>query len=208
MVLYIYSYVIKKGGKFMKTIENLAKAYVGECQARNRYSYYAKAALKEGFNQISDIFNETAEQEKEHAKQLLKLINLLKQKNNITTEIIVEGEVPTVLGNTRDNLEAAIAGENHEYTEMYPEFADIAEKEGFLDIATRLRAIAIAEKHHEERYKKLLDGLKNQTLFKKEKVIVWICMKCGYAHEGEEPPKECPSCSHPTNYFKVKDETY
>jgi rubrerythrin len=192
----------------IKTIDNLAKAFVGECQARNRYTFYAKVALKENLIQISDIFTETAEQEKEHAKQLFVLINELKKKHNITKEILVEADVPTVYGNTKDHLEAAIAGENHEYTEMYPEFADIAEKEGFIEIARKLRAIAIAEKHHEERYKKLLKNLNEDNLFKKEIEIVWLCMKCGYMHKGKEPPKECPSCGHSTNYFKVQDENY
>jgi len=192
----------------IKTIENLQKAYVGECQARNRYTFYAKVALKEGFNQISDIFTETAEQEREHAKQLFVLIKELKQKNNITENLVIEAEVPIVYGNTINNLNSAISGENHEYTEMYPEFANIAEKEGFIDIARKLRAIAIAEKHHEERYKKLLKNLTEDRLFKKEIEIVWLCMKCGYMHKGKEPPKECPSCGHLTSYFKVQDEEY
>lgn len=192
----------------IKTIENLAKAYVGECQARNRYTFYAKVALKEGYNQISDIFSETAEHEREHAKQLFVLIKELKKKHNINTEIIVETDVPTVYGNTKDHLEAAIAGENHEHTKMYPEFADIAEKEGMPEIASKLRAIAIAEKHHEERYKKLLENLNTNKLFKKDIEIVWLCMKCGYVHKGKEPPEVCPSCGHETNYFKVKDENY
>ncbi|HNW05751.1 MAG TPA: rubrerythrin family protein [archaeon] len=192
----------------IKTIENLAKAYVGECQARNRYTFYAKVALKEGFNQISDVFLETAEQEREHAKQLFVLIKELKKKYNINTEIIIETDVPTVYGNTKDHLKAAIAGENHEYTKMYPEFADIAKKEGLIEIAKKLRAIAIAEKHHEERYKKLLKNLNENKLFKKDKEVVWLCMKCGYVHKGKEPPKICPSCGHETNYFKVQDENY
>jgi len=192
----------------IKTIENLAKAYCGECQARNRYTFYSKVATKEGLNQIADIFTETAEQEREHAKQLFVLIKELKEKYHIKTETKVETEVPVIYGSTRQHLEAAIAGEHFEYSKMYPDFANVAEKEGFLDIAKRLRAITVAETHHEERYKKLLSGLKEGTLFKKTKEVVWICMKCGYMHKGKTPPKECPSCGHPTNYFKIKDESY
>jgi len=192
----------------MKTIENLCKAFVGESQARNRYTFYSKIAFKENLIQISEIFTETAEQEREHAKQLFVLINQLKKKYNIKKKLIIEAEIPTVFGNTADNLKAAIEGENHEYTSMYPEFADVAEKEGLKDIAKKLRAIAVAEKHHEERYKKLLKELKGKTLFKKKKEIVWICSKCGYMHKGKEPPKECPSCGHPTEYFRVQNENY
>lgn len=192
----------------MKTIENLCKAFIGESQARNRYTFYAKVAFKENLFQITDVFTETADQEKEHAKQLYVLINKLKKDNNITEDLIVEADIPTTFGNTADNLRAAISGENHEYTSMYPEFADVAEKEGFPEIAKKLRAIAIAERHHEERYKKLLKNLDEKTLFKKEIEVVWICSKCGYMHKGKEPPKECPSCGHQTEYFKVQNEQY
>ena len=116
--------------------------------------------------------------------------------------------MPTILGNTRENLKSAIAGENYEHTKMYPEFANIAEKEGFPEIAKRLRAIAVAEKHHEERYKKLLKELENNTLFKKDKKVYWVCRKCGYIHEGTEPPEECPSCGHPKSYFEQACEEY
>lgn len=192
----------------IKTIENLSKAYVGECQARNRYTFYAKVALKEGFNQISDVFIETAEQEREHAKQLFVLIKKLREKHNITQEILIDAEVPVIFGNTKDHLESAISGENHEYETMYPEFADVAESEGLVEVANQLRAIAIAEKHHRDRFEKLLKNLNNDSLFKKEIEVVWICMKCGYLHKGKEPPKECPSCNHPTSYFKIQDENY
>src|SRR3989344_9208468 len=140
------------------TIKNLTKAFIGESQARNRYTFYANIAKKEGFEQIAEIFLITAENEKEHASWLFRLINELKKKNGEKLdEIQIEAVAPTILGNTADNLKAAIAGENYEYTKMYPEFADVAEKEEFPEIAKRLRAIAIAEKHHEERYKKLLN---------------------------------------------------
>ena len=191
------------------TIKNLTKAFIGECQARNRYTFYAKIAQKEGFEQIADIFLITAENEREHGKWLFRLINELKKKSGEKLDKInVETESPTTLGNTAENLRSAIEGENYENTKMYPEFADVAEKEGFPEIASRLRAIAIAEKHHEERYKKLLKEVKNNSVFKKEKKIYWVCRKCGYIHEGKEPPEKCPSCGHPRSYFEVKCETY
>ncbi|OYT34545.1 MAG: rubrerythrin family protein [Candidatus Aenigmarchaeota archaeon ex4484_52] len=192
-----------------KTIENLAKAFVGESQARNRYTLYAKIAQKEGFEQIADIFILTAENEREHAKWLFRLINNLKNKSKQNLdEIRVESSVPTIFGNTAENLKSAIAGENYEHTKMYPEFADIAQKEGFIEIAKRLRAIQIAEKHHEGRYKKLLKNIEENSVFKKDNEVYWVCRKCGYIHKGKEPPEECPSCSHPKNYFEVKCEEY
>ncbi|MCD6590462.1 MAG: rubrerythrin family protein [Candidatus Aenigmarchaeota archaeon] len=191
-----------------KTVENLAKAFVGESQARNRYTFYAKIAKKEGFEQIAEIFLLTAENEREHAKWLFRLINKLKKKLDEDFEISIETNVPTTLADTVKNLKAAIAGENYEHTKMYPEFADIAEKEGLPEIARRLRAIAIAEKHHEERFRNLLKQVEGKTVFKKEKKVYWVCRKCGYVHEGEEPPEECPLCSHPKNYFELKCEEY
>ena len=192
-----------------ETIINLTKAFIGESQARNRYTFYAKIAKKEGFEQISEIFLITAENEREHAKWLLRLINDLKKKiDGENEEINVEATALTTLGSTAENLKAAIAGENYENTKMYPEFAETAEKEGFLEIAKRLRAIAVAEKHHEERFKKLLTEIENNTIFKKEKKIYWVCRKCGYIHEGEEPPEACPSCSHPKSYFERQCEEY
>ena len=192
-----------------KTIENLTKAFIGESQARNRYTFYAKVARKEGFEQIAEIFLITADNEKEHAKRLFEHINELKKKSNDSLdEIKVEAVAPTILDTTAENLKAAIAGENYEHTQMYPEFADIAEKEGFLEIAERLRAIAIAEKHHEERYKKLLKEVEAGTVFKKDKEVWWVCRECGYIHFGKEPPEKCPSCSHSRNYFELKCEEY
>lgn len=194
--------------KMKETIQNLAKAFVGESQARNRYTFYAKIAKKEGYEQIAEIFEKTAENEREHAKWLLRLINELIKKHGDVGEIKIESPVPTTLGDTIENLKAAIAGENYEHTKMYPEFADVAEKEGFPEIAARLRAIAKAEQHHEERFKKLLENLEKGTVFRKEKKVYWVCRKCGYVHEGEEPPEECPSCNHPKNYFELKWEEY
>ena len=186
------------------TIQNLAKAFVGESQARNRYSFYSKVAKKEGFEQIAEIFLLTAENEKEHAKWLFRLINELKSKNNESLdEIKVEAVIPTILGDTAENLKAAIAGENFEYTKMYPEFAEIAKAEGLTEIANRLKAIAIAEKHHEERFRKLLAEVEENSVFKKEKKVYWVCRKCGFVHEGTEAPEKCPSCGHPQSYFEV-----
>lgn len=192
-----------------QTIENLTKAFIGESQARNRYTFYAKIAKKEGFEQIAEIFLITAENEKEHAKWLFRLIDELKGKTGENfEEIKVEAVAPTVLGNTAENLKAAIAGENYEHRQMYPQFANTAEKEGLLEIAQRLRAIARAEEHHEERYKKLLKEVEAGTVFKKEKRVSWVCRECGYVHIGKEPPQRCPSCSHPKNYFELKCEEY
>jgi len=192
-----------------ETIKNLAKAFIGESQARNRYTFYAKVAKKEGFEQIAEIFLLTAENEREHASWLFKLINELKNKSKVNIDVLnVEAEVPTNFGTTADNLKAAIAGENYEHTKMYPEFADIAEKEGLHEIAERLRAIAVAEKHHEERYKKLLKEVEAGTVFKKDKEVWWVCRECGYVHFGKEPPEVCPSCGHTKSFYQVKCEEY
>jgi len=191
-----------------KTIENLAKAFIGESQARNRYSFYAKTAQKEGYEQLSEIFLLTAENEREHAKWLLKLINELKGEGVTGDEIGVEASVPTTFGKTVENLKAAIDGEHYEYTKMYPEYADTADKDGYPEVGKRLRAIAKAEEHHEQRYKKLLAQLEGHTLLKKEKSVAWVCRKCGFVHVGKEPPEACPSCSHPKNFFELSCEVY
>jgi len=189
----------------METINNLTKAFIGESQARNRYTFYAKIAKKEGLEQISGIFLKTADNEREHAKWLLRLINQLKENSE---DIVVEASAVTTMGNTIENLKSAIKGEHFENSEMYPGFADVAEKEGLQEIAQRLRAIGSVEAHHEERYTRLLKELENNSLFKKEKKVYWICRVCGFVYEGNEPPKECPSCGHPFNYFEVLSEEY
>jgi rubrerythrin len=191
-----------------KTLENLTKAFIGESMARNRYTIYSKIAFKEGYDEISEIFLLTADNEREHAKWLFRMINDIKKKEGSPTEIKVEAEAPLILSNTIENIKGAIEGENYEYTKMYPEFADTAEKEGFKDVATRLRAIAVAEKHHEGRYKKLLKELEEGTFFKKKEKVVWVCRKCGYIYEGNEPPEACPSCNHEKAYFERQCETY
>ena len=191
-----------------KTLTNLTKAFIGESQARNRYTFYASIAKKEGFEQISAIFEETATQESEHAKWLLRMINDLKGDNAELETIMVEAESPNVMKDTLTNLKAAAAGENYEYSEMYPEFAEVAEVEGFTEVAARLRAIAKAETHHEERYNKLIANIENGKVFEKDGEIVWVCRKCGYLHKGKTPPEKCPSCGHPTAYFQQQSEEY
>ncbi len=192
-----------------KTLENLTKAFIGESQARNRYTFYAKVAQKEGFEQISGIFILTAENEREHAKWLFRMIDELRQKiPEKPDEIVVEAAAPLTLGTTAENLAAAIAGENYETTTMYPEFADVSESEGLDRIADRLRSIAIAEAHHEERYRKLLAIVEADTVFTKDTKVTWVCRKCGYVHEGKEPPAPCPSCDHPREYFEIECEEY
>ena len=191
-----------------QTIQNLTKAFIGESQARNRYGFYAKIAKKEGYEQIAGIFLETAEQEKEHAKRLFEHIQELKKELGNNEEIKVEASAPTVYGTTQENLQAAIDGENYEHTEMYPEFAKIAEEENLPKIATRLKSIAKAEEHHEERYKKLLEQVKAGTVFKKEEEIEWVCRECGYTHKGKQAPEKCPSCDHAQSFYQRKCEEY
>jgi len=191
------------------TIENLVKAFIGESQARNRYTIYSKVARKEGFEHISEIFLITAENEKEHAETLFNLIMELKRRSGEElSEIKVEAVAPLVLGNTAENLKAAISGENYEHTRMYPEFADVAEREGLPEVAARLRAIAKAEEHHEERYGKLLREVESNSVFRKDRKVWWVCRECGYVHYGTEPPEVCPSCGHPKGYFQIKCEEY
>ena len=185
--------------KGSKTEKNLLTAFAGESQARNRYTFFASQAKKEGYVQISRVFEETAEQEKEHAKRLFKFLEggLVK----------LEWEFPAgVIGDTAENLVAAANGEKEEYTEMYPTFAKIAREEGFEEIAKTMGAIAVAEKHHEERYLTLLKELQDDTIFKKSERIIWECLNCGYLHIGEMAPEVCPACNHPQAYFARKRE--
>lgn len=192
-----------------KTFENLIKAFIGESQARNRYSFYAKVAQKAGYEQIAAIFIDIAEQEKTHSKRLFERIQELKEKlGGNLEEIKVEASAPIIYDDTATNLQAAIDGEHYENSEMYPEFAKVAREEGLEEIANQLVAIAKAEAHHEERYKKLLVEVKNGSVHKKEKEITWVCRECGYQHIGQEPPEECPACKHPRAYYQVKCEEY
>ncbi len=193
----------------IKTIENLAKAFIGESQARNRYTFYAKIAKQEGYEQIADIFLTTADNEKEHAKWLFRLIQELKSKSSENLEEIkVEASTPTVFSTTAENLKAAIDGEHYENTVMYPEFAEAAQKEGLPEIARRLRSISKAEEHHEERYRKLLKKIEAGTVFKKSEKVYWVCRECGYVSFGTEPPEKCPSCDHARSYYQIKCEEY
>ena len=191
-----------------ETLLNLAKAFIGESQARNRYTFYASIARKEGYEQIADIFQMTADNEREHASWAMKLINQLKSKDKSIDAIKVEAEVPTTLGTTAENIASAIAGETYEFKEMYPGFADVAEREGLRDIAVRLRHIALAEKHHAERYTKLLKEVAAGTVFKKTKEVWWVCRECGFVYFGKTPPEKCPSCDHAQAFYQVKCEEY
>lgn len=191
-----------------QTLENLTKAFIGESQARNRYTFYSKIAREEEYEQVGEIFQITADNEKEHAKRIFEHIQEIKKQEGNLTKVTVESEAPLVYGNTQENLKSAIEGENHEYTEMYPKFAEVAKKEGYPNIAKRLRAIAKAEEHHEERFKKLLTQLEAGTIFKKDKEIWWFCRECGYVHFGNTPPEICPSCDHPQSFYQVKCEEY
>ncbi|MFP4022876.1 MAG: rubrerythrin [Candidatus Paceibacterota bacterium] len=188
------------------TIKNLSKAFIGESQARNRYTFYSSVAKKEGYEKIAEIFMTTAEQEKQHAKWLLRMINEIKGEDIESST--VEADTPFTFGTTEENLKAAIAGENYEHTEMYPEFAKVAEEEGFPMVAQRLESIAKAEEHHEERYQKILKAVEDGSFFKKETEVWWVCRECGYHVLGAEPPEICPSCSHPKSYYEIKCEEY
>jgi len=189
-----------------QTITNLAKAFAGESQARNRYTFYATIARNEGYEQIAAVFTETADQEKSHAKRLFEHLKEL-TKGKIPA-LDIGTSVPLTLGKTTDNLQAAIDGETHEYKEMYPDFAKVAEKEGLKALAFRFLSIAKAEAHHAERYKKLLDLLKSGKLFKRTTKTYWVCRECGYVHVGLTPPTKCPSCDHPQAFYQVKSENY
>jgi rubrerythrin len=187
--------------KGSETEKNLLKAFAGESQARNRYTFFASEAKKEGFEQISAIFLETAENEKEHAKIFFKF---LEGRDVEITATYPAGKI----GNTSENLLAAANGEKAEWGKIYPEFEKIAGKEGFEEIAKSFKEIAEVEKRHEERYKKLLENVKTRKVFKKDKVIKWKCRNCGYIHEGKEAPESCPACKHPQAYYEVLEENY
>ncbi|MFA5748374.1 MAG: rubrerythrin family protein [Candidatus Absconditabacterales bacterium] len=192
-----------------KTLENLSKAFAGESQARNRYNIYAKIAIKEGYQQIGEIFNQTAEQEREHAGRFFKMIQLVKEKmGEKINEINVPTTIVSEIGDTMTNIQTAINGEHEEQSNLYPEFAKIAQEEGLPEVSARINAIIKAEMHHEERYNKLLNELKNNSIFEKKEEIEWACSKCGYVHKGKFPPNACPSCGHDKGYFLVKSENY
>jgi rubrerythrin len=193
-----------KSLKGTKTAENLMKAFAGESQARTRYTYYASQAKKEGYVQISNTFIETADNEKEHAKRFYKFLN--ESLNGETVEI--NASFPVALGDTKANLKAAAEGENEEWTDLYPEFAKVADEEGFPTVAAAFRSIAKVEARHEARYKKLLENIENDTVFKKDSSVLWKCLNCGYIHEGTSAPEICPACIHPKSYYEVFVENY
>ncbi|HHX74967.1 MAG TPA: rubrerythrin family protein [Firmicutes bacterium] len=189
-----------------KTAENLLKAFAGESQARNRYTYYASVADKEGYKQIRNIFLETADHEKEHAKRFWKF--LLAGLDELPAMIEIQAGFPVAQGDTMANLQAAANGEKEEWDDLYPAFAEEADREGFPEIAAVFRSVAVSEQGHEKRYLKLLANMKNGTVFKKEEKIVWKCGNCGYLHEGPEAPDVCPACDHPQAHFEVFTEPY
>jgi rubrerythrin len=187
--------------KGSKTERNILTAFAGESQARNRYTYFASQAKKDGFEQMAHIFEETANQEKEHAKRLFKLLE--------GGEVEIQAAFPAgVIGTTAENLKEAAGGENYEWTEMYPGFAKVADKEGFGEIANVFRSIAVAEKQHERRYLGLLANIEGGTVFKKSEKVVWRCRNCGYLHEGKEAPEVCPACDHPRAHFELLCENW
>ncbi len=189
------------GLKGSRTEKNLLTAFAGESQARNRYTYAAGAARKEGFLQIEEIFLETAENEKEHAKRFF---SFLEGGMAEVTASFPAGKT----GTTAENLEAAAGGEKEEWTEAYPEFAKIADEEGFRDVAICFKMVARAEQAHEARFRKLLANVREERVFKKEQPVRWKCRNCGYVHEGSGAPGECPACKHPRDYFEVLAENY
>ena len=187
--------------KGTQTEKNILTAFAGESQARNRYTYFAGQAKKEGYVQIADIFSETADQEREHAKRLFKLLD--------GGEVQISGAFPAgVIGRTIDNLKESAGGENYEYTEMYPGFAQTARDEGFNAIADVFEAIAVAEKQHERRYLALAANITNGTVFQRSDTVTWRCRNCGYLHEGTTAPDKCPACAHPQAHFELLGENW
>jgi len=187
--------------KGTRTEKNILTAFAGESQARNRYTFYASQAKKEGFVQISKAFLETADQEKEHAKRLYKFLE--------GGEVEITAAFPAgVVGTTAENLKGSAAGENHEYTSMYPEFANTADEEGFPEVAAAMRAIAVAERQHEKRYLGFLANIESGKVFKKDQPVIWRCQNCGYIHEGTDAPELCPACIHPQAHFELLAENW
>jgi rubrerythrin len=188
-----------KSIKGTKTEKNLLAAFAGESQARNRYTFFTAQAQKEGFEHIAAIFDETADNEKEHAKRFFKFLE--------GGEVEITAGYPAgIIGTTKENLKAAADGEQFEHTTLYPGFAKIAKEEGFPEVAAAFRAIALVEVQHEKRYRKLLKDVEQGKVFKKDKVVRWKCRNCGYIHEGKNPPQKCPACEHPEAFFEVVED--
>ena len=196
-----------KSLKGKKTAQNLLKSFAGESQARNRYNYYASIADKEGYKQIRNIFNETADNEKEHAKRFFKFL-LEGFEGELPTTIDIDAAYPVAMASTLENLKAAASGENEEWSELYPNFANEAQQEGFEEIAEVYRNIASAEKRHEIRYNKLIENVEKNKVFNRDESILWKCGNCGYVHEGNNAPEECPACAHSQAHFEVFVDPY
>jgi len=187
--------------KGSQTEKNLLKAFAGESQARNRYTYFAGQAKKDGYIQIASIFEETADQEKEHAKRFFKFLE--------GDMVEITASFPAgVIGTTVENLKAAAAGEHEEYTDLYPGFAKIAREEGFEDVAVVFDAVSVAEKQHEKRYLDLAANIEAGRVFKREKTVAWRCRNCGYLHEDDGAPEQCPACAHPQAHFELLGENW
>ncbi|KAA0259244.1 rubrerythrin family protein [Deferribacter autotrophicus] len=197
----------KKSLEGTKTLENLMKSFAGESQARNRYTFYASIARKEGYRQIEAFFIETADNEREHGKRFYKHVI---ENLNLTEPLMVDisASYPAQLGNTYQNLMAAAAGEHEEFVKLYPEFAEIADEEGFPEIAHQFRMIAEVEKWHEKRFLKLAENIEKNRVFKRDTKVYWKCRNCGYIHEGFEAPVACPACAHPQEHFELFVENY
>ena len=190
-----------KSIKGSKTEQNLLKAFAGESQARMRYDYFAKQAKKEGLEQISAIFDETALNEREHAKRFFKFLE--------GGAVEITATYPAgIIASTLENLKAAADGENEEWTDLYPEFARIAEEEGYKEVAAAFKLISKVEKAHEDRYRTLYDNLESGKVFKRGDKVIWKCRNCGYIHEAESAPQICPACLHPQSYFEIKESNY
>jgi rubrerythrin len=187
--------------KGSKTEKNLLAAFAGESQARNRYTFFAKAAKNEGYEQISAIFLETADNEMEHAKRFFSFLE--------GGMVEIQASYPAgIIGTTEENLQAAANGEHEEWTKLYVDAASIAKEEGFIDVASQFEQIVKVEEKHEARYLKLLDNLKKKTVFKKDKEVEWKCRKCGYIYVGKEAPKTCPACKHPQSFYELRENNY
>ncbi len=187
--------------KGTQTEKNLLKAFAGESQAKNRYEFFAKVAKEEGYEQIAEIFQKTASQEQAHAKRFFKFLE--------GGMVEITAAYPAgKIGTTLENLDAAANGEKEEWTELYPMFAEIAEKEGFKEIAVAFKSIAKVEAEHEKRYRKLWQNITDGKVFKRDEKVKWVCRKCGFVHEGTSAPKNCPACQHPQSYFEIEAENY
>jgi len=193
--------IMEKSIKGTRTEKNLLTSFAGESQARNRYTFFSSAAQKEGFEQIAGVFTETAEQEKEHAKRFFKYLE--------GGSLEITASFPAgIIGTTKENLAAAAAGENEEWSEMYPKFAEIADEEGFKEIAVTFRMIAKVEAEHEARYRKLLANVEANKVFEKDEEILWQCRNCGFVFKGKKAPAKCPACQHPQAYFEPMKQNY